>query len=270
VLARYHVTDPGAFYGGQDFWDVPQDPTAKGRTQPPYYVSLRMPDQSQPAFSLMTDFTPRGRPNLAAYMAVDADASGGSYGNLRILQVRQAAGQNLIPGPGQVQNKFESDAAVKDVLNKLRLGGTQTILGNLLTLPFAGGFLYVEPVYAQASAGAEQEPYPILQQVLAMYGSNIGYGTTLQDALSKIFTATPPTSTQTPVPTGPVSEDVKKAIAAAQKAFDDGQTALKKGDWVAYGQAQQALKQALQQLATAEKAAATKPPTPSPSPTPSP
>jgi uncharacterized membrane protein (UPF0182 family) len=280
ILARYHVQDAGAFYGGQDFWEVPQDPTAKGKTQPPYYVSLRMPDQAQPSFSLMTDFTPRGRPNLAAYLSADADASGSSYGTLRILQVRPANGQDLIPGPGQVQNKFESDAAVKDVLNKLRLGGTQTILGNMLTLPFAGGFLYVEPIYAQASAGAEQEPYPILQQVLVMYGSNIGYGTNLQDALSKIFTSAPSSSSssssagggvqQPPTTSGPVSEDVKKAIAAAQKAFTDGQAALKKGDWVAYGKAQQALQTALQQLATAEKASTPKPTTgPSVSPSPS-
>ena len=27
MLARYHVTDADAFYGGQDFWRVPNDPT---------------------------------------------------------------------------------------------------------------------------------------------------------------------------------------------------------------------------------------------------
>ena len=26
LLARYHVTDPGAFFGGNDFWTVPTDP----------------------------------------------------------------------------------------------------------------------------------------------------------------------------------------------------------------------------------------------------
>jgi len=271
ILAKYHVTDPGAFYGGQGFWEVPQDPTAQGKTQPPYYVSLKMPGDAEslpPQFSLMTDFTPRGRPNLAAFMAVDANPTG-SYGRLRILEVRQASGQDPVPGPGQVQNKFESDTAVKAVLNQLRLGGTKTILGNLLTLPFGGGFLYVEPVYAQTSAGAEQEPYPILQQVLVMYGNTIGYGTTLQDALSKIFTNTPSAPTGPSTPTGPVSEDVKKAIQDAQTAFKQGQDALKKNDWAAYGQAQSALQAALQRLAAAENASA-KPTTPtSPSPSPS-
>ena len=48
MLARYHVTDPGAFYGGQDFWTVPDDPTQEQRTvaQPPYYLTLAMPGQT--------------------------------------------------------------------------------------------------------------------------------------------------------------------------------------------------------------------------------
>ena len=31
LMARYHVTDPGAFYGGQDYWTVPDDPTQEQR-----------------------------------------------------------------------------------------------------------------------------------------------------------------------------------------------------------------------------------------------
>ncbi len=30
VLTKYHVTDPSAFYNGEGFWEVPQDPTVKG------------------------------------------------------------------------------------------------------------------------------------------------------------------------------------------------------------------------------------------------
>ena len=35
LLSRYHVTDPQAYYGGQDFWKVPADPTLpSGRSGP--------------------------------------------------------------------------------------------------------------------------------------------------------------------------------------------------------------------------------------------
>ena len=40
VLSQYHITDPNAFYSGQDFWNVPNDPSRRGSTkQPPYYLS---------------------------------------------------------------------------------------------------------------------------------------------------------------------------------------------------------------------------------------
>lgn len=275
VLARYHVQQPGAFYSGQDFWEVPQDPTtSKGKTQPPYYLSLKMPGDPAPKFSLTTAYNPRGRPNLAAFMSVDA-TPGATYGQMRVLELPR---NSPIQGPGQVQNTFEADSNVKEVLNRLRLGGTQTVLGNLLTLPFGGGLLYVEPVYAQAAGGTEQEPYPILRQVLVMYGGDVGTGATLQEALSQVFkggtapVAPPPGDTGSPPGNQQqVSAEVQRAIADAQKAFTDGQEAMKKSDWTAYGQAQQRLKEALDRLAKAQAAAAQRPaasasPTPSGSP----
>ncbi|MCW2898409.1 MAG: hypothetical protein JWO67_674 [Streptosporangiaceae bacterium] len=265
ILARYHVQQPGAFYSGQDFWDVPQDPTtSKGKTQPPYYLSLKMPGEPEPKFSLTTAYSPRGRPNLAAFMSVDA--TGASYGQMRVLELPR---NSPIQGPGQVQNSFESDASVKKVLTDLRIGGTQTVLGNLLTLPFGGGLLYVEPVYAQAAGGTEQEPYPILKQVLVMYGTDVGAGATLQDALNQIFkgtgTTVPPPSTGG-APSGQVSAEVQRAISDAQKAFNDGQEALKKNDWTSYGRAQQQLKDALDRLARAQATAARPPAAQSPAP----
>jgi uncharacterized membrane protein (UPF0182 family) len=267
ILARYHVTQAGAYYSGQDFWQVPGDPTNPGRTQPPYYLTLRMPNDQQPEFSLTSSFTPRGRPNLAGFMSVDA-TPGNTYGRIRVLELPRNTG---VFGPGQVQNTFESDQNVKKVLTDLRLGGTKTVLGNLLTLPFGGGFLYVEPIYAQAAGSSEQEPYPILRQVLVQYGNSVGTGATLQDALNQVFkgTGAAPAAPAAPnAPNGQASAAVTKAISDAQKAFSDGQEALKKQDWTAYGEAQKRLQTALDQLAKAQ--AATPKSTPSPSGSPSP
>ncbi|HEU5157728.1 MAG TPA: UPF0182 family protein [Streptosporangiaceae bacterium] len=272
ILARYHVTQAGAFYTGQDFWQVPSDPTNPGRTQPPYYLTLRMPGEQTPQFSLTSTFTPRERPNLSGFVAVDANP-GPTYGRIRVLELPRNTG---VFGPGQVQNTFESDQKVKEVLNSLRLGGTKTVLGNLLTLPFGGGFLYVEPVYAQAAGSSEQEPYPILRQVLVQYGNSVGTGPTLQDALNQVFrgaAAPPPASPGAPPaqqPSGQVSASVRKAISDAQAAFADGQEALRKQDWAAYGEAQKRLQTALDELAKAQAAARpAASPSPSPSSTPS-
>ena len=49
LLTQYHVTDAEAFYTGQDFWRVPDDPTKTVDVlQPPYYLTLTMPGQTQP------------------------------------------------------------------------------------------------------------------------------------------------------------------------------------------------------------------------------
>src|SRR6185436_1429863 len=50
LMAKYHVTDAGAFYGGADYWTVPDDPTREQQRvdQPPYYLSVAMPGQKEP------------------------------------------------------------------------------------------------------------------------------------------------------------------------------------------------------------------------------
>ncbi|HEX7107377.1 MAG TPA: UPF0182 family protein, partial [Acidothermaceae bacterium] len=171
LLASYHVTDPHAFYGQQDFWLVPADPTQGDPQpdQPPYYLTLKMPDQDKATFSLTTTFVPRQRPNLSAFMAVNSDP-GPDYGTIRVLELPRSS---TVAGPGQVQNQFEADPAVQTQLNILRVqgGAAGVVYGNLLTLPVAGGLLYVEPVYVKASGG--EGSYPLQQKVLVSFGDRI-------------------------------------------------------------------------------------------------
>ena len=63
-----------------------------------------MPGSAQPEFSLTTSLTPRGRPNMAAFMAVNSNPLSAGYGQLRILQLPQdtairgpAAGAERLP-----------------------------------------------------------------------------------------------------------------------------------------------------------------------------
>ncbi|MFD1114486.1 UPF0182 family membrane protein, partial [Sphaerisporangium aureirubrum] len=265
ILGNYHVTDPNAFYGGQDFWKVPEDPASSKTKQPPYYVTLRMPDDSQPRFSLTSTMVPNQRDNLAAFMAVDA--TGDSNTRIRILQLPS---DTTIPGPKQAQNTFDTKAA--SVLNDLRIGGTtETLNGNLLTLPFGGGLLYVEPVYVQPKV-QNSARYPTLARVLVMFGSDVGIGTTLTDALDQVFGKgqqlpnTPTTPTQNQPNQPQVTTDLATAYSNAQKAYDDGQAALKNGDFAAYGEANKRLAQALKDLEAAMGKQNPTPATPSSSP----
>ncbi|HUR51531.1 MAG TPA: UPF0182 family protein [Mycobacteriales bacterium] len=258
LLGAYHVTNPTSFYNKEDFWEVPDDPTNEvadilngvttsgsansgGAPQPPYYVLLQLPGSTRPAFSLTSTFVARGRSNLIAFASVSSDPE--SYGKIRVLQLPKTT---AIPGPGQVANTFESSSDVSKSLSLLRTGGSEVVLGNLLTLPVGNGLLYIEPVYTQA----KKEPkFPILNSVIVAFGDQVSYQPTLKQALDALFgsgttVSPPPTGSPSPRPT-PSSGAPLSAIDAAQQAYDDMQAALRAGDFTRYGEALSRLKAAL-------------------------
>ncbi|MET7685857.1 UPF0182 family protein [Streptomyces sp. NPDC005423] len=250
LLTRYHVKDAQTFLSGSEVWQVPDDPTNKsGNAVPPYYLSMKMPDQSAQAFSLTTTFTPNGRDNLSAFMAVDSEAGTSDYGKIRILKLPTST---TVGGPKQVQSAFNSEQDIAESIKLLKGGDSDIEYGNLLTVPLDGGLLYVEPVYVRGGG----LKYPLLRKVLVAYGGKTAFENTLDAALNKVFGAagttgtTPPDETTTP-PTS-ANPTVQQALTDAQKAFDAGQQALKKGDWQAYGQAQKDLQAALKQAESAQ------------------
>jgi hypothetical protein len=248
ILSTYHVETAAAYYGGQDFWKIPSDPSTLGQNsaaQPPYYQTMQLPGAKVPAFSLSTSFVPRGgRQNLTAFAVVNSDA-GPDYGKITVLQLPRSTN---IAGPSQVSSNFEAKPDVAQALSLLRQGGSDVVLGNLLTLPVGNGLLYVQPVYVKATSNSSS--YPLLQKVLVAFGDQIGFDSTLQGALDQVFggnagaTAGGTTSTTTTSGTS-VSTSLASALSAAQQAISDSQSALKKGDFAAYGKAQDRLKSAI-------------------------
>ncbi|MER6633340.1 UPF0182 family protein [Streptomyces sp. NPDC000987] len=250
LLTRYHVRDAQTFLSGSEVWQVPDDPTNKsGDAVPPYYLSMKMPDQSSQAFSLTTTFTPNGRDNLSGFMAVDAEAGTPDYGKIRILKLPT---NTTVNGPKQVQSQFNSEQNIAETISLLSRGDSEVEYGNLLTVPLDGGLLYVEPVYVRGGG----LKYPLLRKVLVTYGGNTAFEDTLDQALDKVFgaegaTTRPPDESTTKPPTSG-NPTVQEALGDAQKAFDAGQAALKKGDWKAYGQAQKDLEDALRRAEAAQ------------------
>ena len=247
ILSAYHVKSAAAFYGGQDFWRVPRDPSTFGANagnQPPYYMTMQLPGSDKAAFSLTTPFVPRGgRENLAAFAVVNSQA-GPDYGKITVLQLPRSTN---VAGPSQVASNFEAKPEVANSLSLLRQGGSDVVLGNLLTLPVGGGLLYVQPVYVRATSNAAA--YPLLQKVLVSFGDQIGYSDTLKGALDQVFAGNSGTSesgesTGSGKPTTG-SNDLANALASAKQALADGQAALAKGDFTAYGKAQDRLKSAI-------------------------
>lgn len=272
LLTRYHVDDANSFYTGQDFWTTPTDPTVNQESrlmQPPFYLTLQMPNQDAPAFSLTSSFIPRPtegqtRNNLTGFLAANADAGNekgvkhDDYGKLRLLQLPR---NTTFPGPGQAQNNFNTEPNVQSSLNLLRQGESKVQNGNLLTLPVAGGLLYIQPVYVR-SAG--ETSYPVLQRVLVAFGEQIGFAPTLDEALDQVFGGDSGARAGDADSSGGASEgekggadageekkkparepNLQKALEDARNAMKESDQALKDGDWKKYGEAQERLRKAL-------------------------
>jgi uncharacterized protein len=274
LLSQYHVTDPRTFYGGQDFWTTPQDPALEtGAPQPPYYLTLAMPGDEQTAFSLTTTYVPRNRQNLAAFMAVNADARSEDYGTIRVLRL---PGRTQIEGPGQVANAFETNQQIAEATLPLRQSGAETREGNLLTLPVGDGLLYVQPLYVERRTG--DATFPLLRLVFVSFAGVVGVGDTLQEALDAVFQGDAGTDTgeeiagglppepieevpvepgaepttepeapaeETPPAEAPAAGTLAEALSDAQQAFTDAEAAQRAGDWAAYGEALERLEDAL-------------------------
>jgi uncharacterized membrane protein (UPF0182 family) len=275
LLAKYHVNNPQEFYAQQAFWSVPQDPTQEGgananaagvANQPGYYVLADTPGDDKTTFQLTSPLTGLQRQYLAAWVSVSSDPV--DYGKIRVLQLPQsAAGANQVDGPVQVQNRFQSDSRFASERTLFTNQSVTVIFGNLITLPVANGFLYVEPVYIRQK---NQNSYPQLARVLVAFGPKIGFDSTLKGALDQVFgagtgdnTATPtqpptgpttPTTPTTPPPAGS-NPALDKAAADIQSAIDQYQAAMQSGDFAKQGSALQALDTATKAYSTALAAA---------------
>jgi len=239
---------------------------------------------------------------LTGFLHVDSDAGSttgvkrADYGRLRLLELPR---DTTVPGPGQADNLMRSDAAVTQQLTFFGANGqTKVTRGNLLTVPLAGGLLYVQPVYVQSTGSLS---FPLLRKVLVGFGDKVGMGSTLPEALSQVFaknsggtpspgtggSGTPTTPTPSPSPSASpgatptatpgtggqgANPGLSQARADAERALQDSQAAMRTGNWTAYGDAQRRLEAAI----TAALAAQGTPlpggassPSPSPSPSPS-
>jgi uncharacterized membrane protein (UPF0182 family) len=265
VLEKYHVTNPTAFYNSVDAWSVPDDPVSTSTPatlQPPYYLTMQVPGAKAPGFTLYSTYIPNtaqaeSRSVLTGYLAVDSDA-GPDYGKLTLLTLPKGSS---VPGPGRVQNTFDTDTNVSTELNLLRQGQTKVVNGNLLTLPVGGGLLYVQPVYVESTTGTS---YPVLRKVLVAFGDKIAFEDTLDEALNTLFggnsganagdqgsgeagggTTTPPA---TGGGTGSTTDNaaLQKALQAYQSDLQARIDAYAKGDLVAAAQADARMQQDVQ------------------------
>lgn len=281
LLTSYHVTNASDFYAGGDRWRLAEETstavqtptvqrvdaegnvvsTPRATAQPPYYLTMQMPTQESAEFSLTSVFVPGGeskREAMAGFLAVDSETGNEAgkvregYGKLRLLALPSST---TVPGPGQVQNAYDSNERIATQLNLLNQADSTVIRGNLLTLPVGGGLLYVQPVYVQGTGSAS---YPVLRSVLTAFGNQVGFASTLEESLNQTFGGDAAATLAGEEPSSGTNADgsstttVQTAEQRLTAALNDASAALREsdaartsGDWAAYGQAQNKLDRAI-------------------------
>ncbi len=284
MFGRYHVTDPGRFFAGNDLWAVPEGTTnEQALPSEAYYVIMRMPGEDAAEFLLLQPMVPVGRPNMIAWVAARMDEP--NYGATRVYRFPT---DTTIFGPAQIEARIDQDPVISEQFTLWNQSGSTVIRGNLIVVPVGDSLLYLQPVYLQSTGSA----FPEFRRIVVASPREVVWSESLGDALRKLLVAeaggdaeapapsptpTPgpggsPAPTATPAPGGPLPSDVAGLIEYANTHFDLAQEALRAGDFARYGAEMERVAAALRRLdeLAPSLAGSSAPPAASPAPSASP
>jgi uncharacterized membrane protein (UPF0182 family) len=275
VYRSYHMTAARTFYNKEDLWDIPQEVLSQaGQSQivEPYYVIMRLPGESREEFVLIRPFTPANKPNAVAFFAGRSD--GVNRGSTIVYTFPKS---RQVFGPSQIEARIDQTPAISSQFSLWNQSGSHVVRGNLLMIPLADSYLYVEPIYLQA----DQSQLPELQRVIVVNGEQVAMEGTLEDSLRSVFAAAPPqtgvaaTALAPPPASGsaagppppvaatpaagstgtavgpapsPTATDLPGLVREASQDYDLAQQRLRQGDFAGYQDQLQRMKAALDRL----------------------
>lgn len=182
IYRTYHMLDPQSFYNKEDLWDLARHTTGQANgAEPvtPTYVVATLPSQDKAEFLLLVPFTPRNKDNLIGLMVARCD--GPNLGDVVVLLLSK---QELIFGPMQVGARINQDQTISKDLTLWNQQGSQVLRGQILVLPVGNTFLYVDPIYIQAT----EARMPQLKKVVLAVGNRLIYTDTYDEALAQLST----------------------------------------------------------------------------------
>jgi len=176
----YHMRNPQSFYNNEDVWELARyssGQNAEPRPVSPTYVFATLPGEAKPEFMLMTTFTPLSKENLIGVMLARCD--GDKLGEVVVLQLSK---QELTLGPMQINARINQDQNISKDLTLWNQQGSQVLQGQTLVLPVGDTFLYVSPIYLQAT----QARMPQLKKIVLAVGNRLIYSNTYEEALEAL------------------------------------------------------------------------------------
>jgi uncharacterized membrane protein (UPF0182 family) len=253
IYRKYHIKEARELYNKSDIWDIAtqiyvSEGDNNAQAVESTYLIMKLPENNREEFLLMVPYTPQGKTNMTAWLAVKND--GEDYGQL--VQYNFPSGK-IVEGPMQVEGIVSQDTVIGPQLNLLATGGnSQVVRGNMLIIPVEDSILYVEPIYIRS---INANALPEMKKVIVYYKNRVVMEDTLEQGLERIFqlkqNQPQPDQPQQPEqpPTGD-QEDAAALIVRANEIFRLSQEAMKNGNWTEYGNQLKELEEVLNRLNT--------------------
>ena len=287
VYQRYHVNDTTVFFQGEDRWDIAKERVGAGdeetAMQPNYYI-MKLPREDSVEFVNSIPYTPKDRNNMIALLVARNDAP--NYGKLTLFQLPKGEiimGPSQIDAQIAQDTVISQDFALWENSGSTYSRGNMFVIpiensfmyvepiylrASIGSLPevkrvvvyFNGRIAYQETLrealdemFGKGVGDATLSDEEIDLNGIESSGEKPSPGTTTTSPGTT--TPSPGTTTPSPGETPPSSGSLdlgsmteEELVQTASDAYSRGQNALKRGDWAAYGEAQQLLEECLAQL----------------------
>lgn len=236
ILGKYHVTNPGVFYSGEDVWEVAKNQREvsgeKNSIESPYVV-MKPTGASKEEMILLQYFNMRNKDNMVALFGARMD--GNNYGKLILYKFPP---EKTVYSPYLFKQKLNQDTTISQQLSLWNKNGSTVQFGDTMIVPIKNSLLYVEPMYLRANG---KDSIPEMKRVIVSYGDKILLAQGINDALSQMFNYDQGSIDENPnidnnsknqIPPSGDSDQIKKA----KDLYDDAINSQKNGDWAKYGE----------------------------------
>lgn len=231
VLGKYHVTDTGVFYNGEDLWEPAKNQKKidgeKGVNDASYFI-MQLPETKKPEMVLMEYLNMKGKDNMSAIFGARMD--GDNYGKLILYKLPT---EKTVYSPYLFKQKINQDPAISKEVSLWNTQGSSVQFGDTSIIPIKNSLLYVEPVYLRAQG---KNSMPEVKRIIVSLGNKIVMADSIEDALNQIFnnSVTENSTNQEQIPQ---NENDKQKLNKAKDLYNQAIDAQKNGDWSKYGEA---------------------------------
>lgn len=280
MYRTYHMQDVNVFYNQEDLWEIPNEIYSdRPQRMEPYYIITKLPKEKREEFLLMVPYTPANKDNMIGWLAARCD--GDQYGKLVVYKLPK---DKLVFGPMQLEARIDQQPDISAQLTLWGQGGSEVIRGNLLAIPIESSFLYVEPIYLQATQEPDQQQQfgqgegpddgggprrqqrpqpqqastaiPELKQVIVAFGGQVVMRETFEEALTELFGSgerslageDSPSSQPQIQEGGQEARSAALLAADAERHYENVRRAMQAWDWTEAGREMRALERKIRDL----------------------